>query len=152
MQWFVLFVSDVHLKISALASRDEHRHGHWHWNWHCKNFVVALINSFMKNRTFMRNAPKYSFLYFTMRHRYLSATLFSMIFHNISTKLPKKRPSTSKRHFYVYLEAFLGVLDIIYSSYSVEKKLTLVSAKRTPQETLSHEHVSLKAVACKPAH
>ena len=44
----------------------------------------------------------------------------------------------------------MGVLDIIYGSYSVEN--TLVSAERTPQETLSHEHVSLKAVVCRPAH
>ena len=56
-----------------------------------RKFYFCLTKCFMKNKTFMWNTLKYSFLHLVMRHQYPSVTIthFSTISYHISTKIPK---------------------------------------------------------------
>ena len=77
---FLIPVSEYkggHLEISASALR---------------KFYFYLTKCFMKNKTFMWNVRKCSFLHLVMRHQYPAVTIthFPTISYHISTKIPSK--------------------------------------------------------------
>ena len=71
-----------------------------------RKFDFCLTKCFMKNKTFMWNTLKYSFLHLLMRHQYPSVTItyFLTISYHISIKIPSK---TSMVEFFI--DAFPGL-------------------------------------------
>ena len=76
-----------------------------------RKFYFCLTKCLMKNKTFMWNTLKYSFLHLVMRHQYPSVkiTYFSTNSYHISTKIPSKRS---------IMESFLGTIPSLTRSFS----------------------------------
>ena len=96
----------------------------------------------------MSNTPQYSFLYLSIQHQNLFATvilLFTISYHG-STKLISKIPQSFK----VTFQVFLGIIGAAQITFSVETLLVPGSAEKKSTGDVIQKDARKKAAVCRP--